>query len=165
MLFYKGRKKDLNIEGAFLHLAADALISLGVVVAVTIVLFTGWLWIDAAVGLIIVATILYSTWGLLRDSVTMILDAVPHHIDQKGVREYFCNLAGVIAIHDLHIWGLSTNEIALTAHLVMPEVTLTDSDHETINKTLREKFNIHHVTIQVEKGISEDPCGQIETCG
>ena len=164
MLFFKGRKSDLNLKGAFLHLAADALISAGVVLGAVLLLFTGFDWIDPIVGLIIVITILYGSWELLRDSINLILDAVPNHIDQKAVREYLCKLPGVEAIHDLHIWGLSTKDVALTTHLVMPTKKLSDKDHAKINKTLRDKFSIHHVTIQVETSADDDICGQIETC-
>jgi len=164
MLFNKGRNVDLNIKAAFLHLLVDASISLGVVLTVTIIYFKKWYWIDPAVGILIVIGILYSSWGLLRDSVNLILDAVPHHIDQTSVKEYLKSLAGVTEIHDLHIWGLSTREIALTVHLTMPEQVLTDEDYIQINKTLRDKFNINHVTVQVEKGHTDDPCGQTEIC-
>jgi len=164
MLFFKGRHADLNIKGAFLHLAADALISVGVVIGGVIVLFTGLDWIDPVVGLLIVVTILYGTWELLRDSINLILDAVPTHIDHAAVKNYLCSIEGVYAIHDLHIWGLSTRDVALTTHLVMPDLTLTDEDHAEINKTMKEKFHINHVTIQVEKSATGDPCGQVETC-
>lgn len=164
LLFMKDAHDDLNIKGAFLHLLGDALISIGVVVGGVLILFTGWTWIDPVIGLFIVAIILYGTWGLLRDSVSLILDAIPHHIDQHGVKTYLQNLSGVTAVHDLHIWGLSTKEIALTAHLVMPKTMLADADYETINADLKTKFRIDHVTIQVETGSKENPCGRSETC-
>lgn len=164
MLFFKGRSADLNIKGAFLHLAADALISIGVVVAGVIILYTGWMWLDPVVGLLIVATILLGTWGLLRDSVSLIMDAVPYGIDENDVRQYFCKLSGVTAVHDLHIWGLSTKENALTVHLVMPKETLDDNIYKKINGDLLHQFNIHHVTIQVEQGTSDHPCVYENTC-
>jgi len=164
MLFFKGRSADLNIKGAFLHLAADALISIGVVVAGVIILYTGWTWFDPVVGLLIVATILLGTWGLFRDSVSLIMDAVPYGIDENDVRQYFCKLSGVTAVHDLHIWGLSTKENALTVHLVMPKETLDDGVYKKINSDLLHQFNIHHVTIQVEQGTSDHPCVYENTC-
>jgi len=164
LLFMRGRHDDLNIKGAFLHLAADALLSIGVAIAGVIILFTGWMWIDPLVGLAIVVTILLGTWGLLRDSVNLILDAVPHNVDGPAVRAYLEKITGVTEIHDLHIWGLSTTDTALTAHLVMPNATLTDEDYERINEKLKHQYNIGHVTLQVETGEHEDPCGQRETC-
>jgi len=164
LLFMRGSHADLNIKGAFLHLAYDALISFGVVVAGIVIMFTAWDWLDPIAGLGIVVIILLGTWGLLRDSVNLILDAVPHNIDQQSVRRYLCKLPNVFAVHDLHIWGLSTNEIALTAHLVMPNKTLSDEDFQKINTELKEQFAINHVTIQVEQGTTEDPCGQANVC-
>jgi cobalt-zinc-cadmium efflux system protein len=164
LLFRKGAHEDLNIKGAFLHLVNDALISFGVVISGVLIFFTGKMWIDPIVGLLIVTTILWGTWGLLRDSVHLILDAIPHYIDHHGIREYLQNFPGVTALHDLHIWGLSTKETALTAHLVIPERTITDEDYKKINQTLREQFKINHATIQVEKGSKDHPCEQSEVC-
>jgi cobalt-zinc-cadmium efflux system protein len=164
LLFIKGSHEDLNIKGAFLHLMADALISFGVVVAGILIVFTGWSWLDPLAGLFIVLIILWGTWGLLRDSVRLILDAIPHQVDQAGVESFLQNLKGVTAVHDLHIWGLSTKEIALTAHLVIPERVLTDEDYDSINLTLKQQFRIDHVTIQVEKGSKDFPCKRSETC-
>lgn len=164
LLFFKGSHHDLNIKGAFLHLMSDALISIGVVIAGLLILFTKRMWIDPLVGLFIVSIILFGTWGLLRDSVSLILDAIPRHIDYVGVEDYLKKVPGVTTVHDLHIWGLSTKETALTAHLVMPERTMTDEDYKKINQTLREKFKIHHATIQVENGSEEHPCEQAIEC-
>lgn len=164
LLFMRGAHEDLNIKGAFLHLLGDTLISFGVVVAAVLIMFTGWMWIDPIVGLLIVAIIMWGTWGLLRDSVRLILDAVPHHIDQQDIQAYLQQIPGVDAVHDLHIWGLSTKEIALTAHLVMPAQTLSDADIKNINHDLKEKYRIDHATIQVEKGSAEHPCHRSETC-
>jgi len=164
LLFMKGAHSDLNIKGAFLHLMADALISIGVVIAGLLILWTGKMWLDPVTGLIIVTFILIGTWGLLRDSVRLILDAIPRHIDEKNVVSYLKGLPGVTAIHDLHIWGLSTKEIALTAHLVMPDKNLTDQDYGQINAFLKKQFRIDHVTLQVESGSSEYPCNNEETC-
>ncbi len=164
LLFIKGSEDDINIKGAFLHLAYDALISFGVVIAGIIILFTHWSWLDPVVGVIIVVVILGGTMGLLRDSVNLILGAVPRGIDQKAVRDYLSGLAGVKEIHDLHIWGLSTKENALTAHIIMPEKTFTDQEYQEINHELLHRFKINHVTLQIEKGESENPCSQAVTC-
>lgn len=155
---------DLNIQSAFWHLLADALILVGVVISAVIIKYTDWLWLDPVVALIIVVIILWGTWGLLQNSVRLILDAVPHYIDQQGVNEYLNHLPGVKAVHDLHIWGLSTREVALTVHLVMPEKPLTDADYKKINDDMHEKFRINHVTIQVESGSPDDLCKRSETC-
>lgn len=164
LLFLRGAEGDINIKGAYLHLLADALILVGVVFSAIVIKYTNLLWIDPIVGLIIVGIVLWGTWGLLRDSLSLILDAVPRYIDQAGVNDYLASYAGVTAVHDLHIWGLSTKEVALTAHLVMPTKPLTDADYNIINAVLHEKFKINHVTIQVEAGSLEDPCMRSEAC-
>ncbi len=164
MLFMKGAHDDLNIKGAFLHLAGDALISIGVVISAVIILYTKQIWIDPLVGLLIVVIILAGTWGLLRDSVRLLLDAIPRHIDQHGIETWLKKIPGVQAVHDLHIWGLSTKEVALTVHLIMPEKQLSDEDFIKINVDLKKIFRIDHATIQVEKGSSEFPCQQIGAC-
>ena len=153
LLFRAGSKNDLNIKGAYLHLAYDALISVGVVLSAAVIYFTGWLWLDGLAGLLIVVVIVWGTWGLLRDSINLILDAVPQHINREEVHSYLAAIGGVTQVHDLHIWALSTNESCLTAHLVMPENTLWDSasGYEEVGHTLKERFNIQHVTLQVEK--------------
>ena len=150
LLFLRGREHDLNIRGAFLHMAADALVSLGVVLAGIAILYTGALWIDPVVSLIIVAVIAWGTWGLLKDSVAMSLLAVPKGISEKAVRGYLASLDGVSEVHDLHIWPMSTTETALTAHLVMPgghpgDAFLREAAHE-----LEHHHRINHATIQVE---------------
>jgi cobalt-zinc-cadmium efflux system protein len=164
LLFMKGAHDDLNIKGAFLHLLSDALIAVGVVVAGIVMLYTQWMWLDPLVGLSIVLIILYGTWGLLRDSVRLILDAIPHHIDVHGIEDYLKNISGVVKVHDLHIWGLSTKEIALTVHLVMPDKILSDAEYGEINEVLKKKFRVDHATIQVEKGNAEFPCVRSESC-
>ena len=153
LLFRSGSKSDLNLRGAYLHLAYDALISIGVVLSAILMYFTGWLWVDGAAGLIIVVIIIYGTWGLLRDSINLILDAVPQNIDREQVHHYLGGIDGVSEVHDLHIWALSTNENCLTAHLVMPENTLWDSTsgYMEISQALKDRFRIQHVTLQVEK--------------
>lgn len=149
-MFASGRKSDINIRGAFLHMAADAAVSAGVVVAGGVILLTGWSWIDPAVSLVICGFIFWSSWGLLKDSVRMSLNAVPAGIDPLKVREYLEALPGVDELHDLHIWPMSATETALTCHLVMPgghpgDVFLADCARE-----LRHRFAIGHVTIQIE---------------
>ena len=154
LLFTRESKHDLNIRGAFLHLLMDASLLNGVVFSAMIIYYTHWYWVDPVVGLMIVGFVLRNTWFLLRDSLALMMDAIPRYIDRAGVETYLKQLPGVSAIHDLHIWGLSTREIALTAHLIMPTQPLTDDDHQHINDTLRTQFHIHHVTLQVETGHS-----------
>ncbi len=148
-LFMSGRKGDLNIRGAFMHMASDALVSAGVVVAGGLILWTGWQWLDPAISLVVSAIIVAGTWSLLRDSVNLSLDAVPNGIDQDAVRACLCGLPGVVEIHDLHIWGMSTTETALTAHLVLLDAT---PDFRLIERACTEvrKFGIGHATFQVE---------------
>lgn len=164
LLFMKGAHDDLNMKGAFLHLLDDALISFGVVVAGALILWSGKLWIDPLVSLLIVLIIIWGTWGLLRDSVRLILDAIPHYIDLHGIEKFFKEWPGVQAVHDLHIWGLSTKEIALTVHLIMPESKLSDADYVTINQILKKQFRVDHPTIQVENGSLDHPCERTESC-
>jgi cobalt-zinc-cadmium efflux system protein len=164
LLFMRGAKNDINIKGAFIHLMADALILGGVVISAIIIHFTNWERLDPIVSLLIVGIVLWGTWGLLRDSISLLLDAVPRYIDHAGVKNYLTNYPGVDAVHDLHIWGLSTREVALTAHLIMPVSPLTDADYKKINAILHEKFHINHVTIQVESGSIHDPCIRKEIC-
>lgn len=164
LLFMKGAHEDLNIKGAFIHLLSDAMLAGGVVIAGIAIYYTGWLWIDPVVGLLIVITILWGTWGLLRDSMSLILDAIPHFIDQKGVTDFLNHLPNVVAVHDLHIWGLSTKEVALTAHLVMSGDHASNVDYKKINTVLKEKFRINHATIQVEMENSDFLCVRTEIC-
>ena len=152
LMFVRGRKHDINIRGAFLHMAADALVSLGVVVAGVLVLLTGRDWIDPLTSLLIVLVIGWGTWGLLRDSVKMGLLAVPDSIDERAVRTCLAELPGVAAVHDLHIWPMSTTETALTAHLVMPGGHPGDAFLHDIAHELEHRFEIGHVTVQVETG-------------
>ncbi|RYM06082.1 cation transporter [Sporolactobacillus sp. THM7-7] len=152
MLFMSGRKGDLNIKGAFLHMAADAGVSLGVVIAGFIILFTGWEWVDPVVSLIIAAVILIGTWGLLRDSINLALNAVPASIDLDEIKAFLQAIPTVIDVHDLHVWGMSTTETALTAHLIRTEINDNDAVLKQINEALHNQFGIHHTTIQIEKG-------------
>ena len=156
MIFMKGSKEDLNLKGAYLHLAYDAAISAAVVVGACISYFSNWHLIDPLLGLLIVGVILFGTWGLLRDSINLILDAVPEGCSRQGVKEYLEGISGVSEVHDLHIWAMSTFENCMTAHLVMPENTLweSESSYEEIGQAMRKDFNIHHITLQVERDFS-----------
>ena len=149
-LFASGAKGDINIRGAFLHMAADAAVSAGVVLAGLVILYTGWTWLDPVTSLGIVAVIVWSTWGLLRDSLTMSLAAVPPGIDPTAVRAHLEGLPGVTAVHDLHIWPMSTTETALTAHLVIPAGHPGDSFLMEAAHGMKDDFGIGHVTLQVE---------------
>jgi cobalt-zinc-cadmium efflux system protein len=151
LMFMRGRHGDLNIRGAYLHMVADAGVSLGVVVAALVIMLTGWLWLDPAISLVIAAVVFWSGWGLARDSVNLALDGVPRGIDLAQVRNYLAGLDGVAEVHDLHIWAMSTNETALTAHLVRPGGT-DDAFLHKVCEELSHRFNIHHPTLQIEAG-------------
>ncbi len=156
MLFMRGQE-DLNIRGAYLHMAADALVSAGVVMAGFAILLTGFWWIDPLASFAIVAMIVWATWGLARDSIKMGLLAVPARIDVGEVRAHLAGLEGVEAVHDLHIWPMSTTETALTAHIVMPGAPCTDAFLRDITDSLEQRFGIGHSTIQVER--DSNSCG------
>ncbi len=158
LLFMAGRKDDLNVRGAYLHMAADAAISLGVVVSGLIIMWTGWAWLDSAVSLVIVVLIVAGTWSLLRESAQLMLAAVPPHIDAAKVRTFLMQRPGVKEVHDLHIWAMSTTEAALTAHIVMPEGYPGDAAIDAIVEQLRHDFKIHHCTLQVEEGTTDHGC-------
>jgi cobalt-zinc-cadmium efflux system protein len=149
-LFASGRDGDLNIRGAYLHMAADAAVSAGVVAAGILIMMTGWLWVDPVTSLLIVAVIVWGTWGLLRESTAMSMAAVPSAIDPATVRDYLAGLPGVVSIHDLHIWPMSTTEIALTAHLVMPAGNPGDAFLIETCHRLNHDFKIGHATLQIE---------------
>jgi len=154
-LFASGRKGDINIRGAFLHMAADALVSVGVVISGFVIMKTGWLWLDPVTSLVIVAVILVGTWGLLRGSVSMSLDRVPESIAPRDVEAALVALPGVTLIHDLHIWSMSTTEVALTCHLVMPGGCPNDAFLHEASAMLHDKFEIGHATMQVERDDNE----------
>lgn len=158
LLFMGGKEHDLNIRGAYLHMAADAAISLGVVVGGFIIAVTSWTWIDPMLSLLIAVAIGIATWSLLRRSLDLSLDAVPEQIDLPAVRSFLGQLPGVVEIHDLHIWAISTTETALTVHLVKPEATVDDDWLAEIGEDLCQKFDIGHATFQVENGVSKVPC-------
>lgn len=157
-LFMEGSKGDLNIRGAYLHMAADAAISLGVVLAGVAILWTGWYWLDPVVSLVIVVVIVFGTWGLLRESVQLALSAVPAHIEVSAVEAYLRHCPGVQDIHDLHIWAMSTTESALTVHLVMPDGYPGDDYMDDITRTLQERFSVQHSTLQIEQGTTNHAC-------
>ena len=158
MMFASGRKGDLNVRAAFAHMAADALVALGVVVAGGLILLTGWLWIDPAASLAIGAVIVAGSWSLMRESLDLALHAVPAGVSRAGVLAYLKGLPGVTGVHDLHIWGMSTTETALTAHLVRPGSPIDDSLLHRACAELKARFQVHHATLQIESGESEQPC-------
>jgi len=151
-LFMSGSKDDINVRGAYLHMAADTALSLGVVVAGLVVMYTGWRWLDPAVSLVIVVIIVAGTWSLMKESVQMALAGVPASVDAGKVNAFLAAQPGVTGVHDVHIWAMSTTETALTAHLVMPGGYPGDAAIDTIVAQLRDDFSIHHCTLQVEEG-------------
>ncbi len=156
--FLRGRASDLNVRGAFLHMMSDAVASAGVVVTGLLLGITGWLWLDPAVSLLLVALIMWSTWGLAKDSLDLALDAVPPGIDFEAVSGVLRALDGVVEVHDLHIWGMSTTDVALTAHLVRPCGGGEDALLAAATQQLRLRFGISHATIQLEQGLAVHPC-------
>jgi cobalt-zinc-cadmium efflux system protein len=158
LLFARGRHGDLNLKGAFLHMAADAAVSLGVVVSGFVILLTGWAWLDPVVSLGIAALILVSTWGLLKDGLNLALDKVPEGIDALEVQNFLAGLPGVEEVHDLHIWPLSTTGTALTAHLVRPAAGTDDGFTQSACYELKARFGIGHATLQIENGDPEHAC-------
>jgi cobalt-zinc-cadmium efflux system protein len=149
-LFMAGRKKDLNIQGAFMHMAADALVSVGVVAAGALYLWQGWTWIDPLASLIIALVVVIGTWSLFKQSLHLLFDGVPEHIKLPEVRDCLQAIAGVASVHDLHVWAMSTAEPALTAHLVTRGERGTDAILQEAQHTLHERFDIKHVTLQIE---------------
>ena len=158
LLFLKGKEHDMNIKGAFLHMAADAAVSLGVVAAGLIIMHTNWVWLDPAISLVITLVIALGTWGLLKDSFMLSMDAVPNKISVPDVKQYLTSLPYVKDIHDLHIWGMSTTETALTAHLVVEKFPGDNQWVETINTNLHDEFGIEHPTIQLELPSATNNC-------
>lgn len=164
LFFLSGKDNDLNIRGAFLHMAADAVVSLGVVLSGALIMWYGFNWIDPLISLVIAAVIFVSTWGLLRDSLNLALDAVPRNVDPDAVRDYLLGLPGVHALHDLHIWPMSTTDTALTAHLVMDRFPESDLFLNEVADTLEKRFRIRHPTIQMERRNSDVVCQQSKNC-
>ncbi|MGZ5827744.1 MAG: cation diffusion facilitator family transporter [Xanthobacteraceae bacterium] len=155
LMFMRGREHDLNINGAFLHMAADAGVSLGVVIAAMLIMWTGWLWLDPAISLVIGMVIFWSCWSLMRDALNLALHAVPERVDPGAVEAYLCGLPGVAEVHDLHIWAMSTTETALTAHLVRPDAASNDNLLHDAAHELQHRFGIQHATLQIESGEHE----------
>lgn len=158
LLFWSGRRTDLNIRGAFLHMAADAAVSLGVVVTGVAIGVTGWAWLDPATSLLIALVVTAGTWDLLRQSVDLSMDAVPVGVDLPAVRSFLAALPGVVGVHDLHIWAMSTTETALTVHLVVPDGGVDDDWLARVGEELHDRFSIEHATMQVESGRATRPC-------
>jgi len=158
LLFMSGREKDLNLRSAFLHLASDAALAVGVAIAGGVILLTGWLWVDPVVSIVLALTILAGTWSLMSKSLNLMLDAVPERIDPEAVRSFLGALPEVVEVHDLHIWALSTTETALTAHLVMPGSSVNPSFLSDACKELHARFGIHHSTLQIEPKEAPTPC-------
>ena len=165
LLFLRDRGHDLNLRAAFLHMAADALISLGVAVTGFTMLRTGWYWLDPAVSFAIMTLVLLGTWQLLRDSTLLSLHAVPAHLHSAPISQFLAAQPGVSGIHDLHVWALSTTEVALTAHLVMPQGHPGDVWLDDLAHALRDEYAIHHATLQVETGVQGHACTLLEGGG
>ena len=162
--FVSGKDHDLNIRGAYLHMAADALVSLGVVISGFVIWKFGLKWFDPLSSLLISAVIFWSTWGLLRDSLNLAVDAVPRDIDPEVIRKWLSDQPGVEGLHDLHIWPISTTQTALTAHLLMPELPADDEFLHDLAMQLQKMFKISHATFQIERGDHDHPCKQSQTC-
>ena len=158
LLFASGRGHDLNIKSAFLHMAADAIVTAGIVVAGIVIGLTGWSRLDPAISLVVSAVIVISTWDLLKSAIGLALDAVPEHVDAAAVRDYLQKLPGITALHDLHIWGMSTTETALTCHVIMPAGHPGDAALNAIAQELHRRFGIAHATIQIELADSSEVC-------
>ena len=158
LLFMRGRESDLNIRGAFLHMAADAVVSAGVVVAGGLALRFGWAWLDPVVSLVIAAVIVIGTWSLFKQSLHLLFDGVPEGVDLHAVRALLEALPGVARVHDLHVWAMGTSEIAMTAHLVMPEGHADDAFLQHATEQLHDRFEIEHVTLQVVRVPFMTPC-------
>lgn len=165
MLFIQGQKEDINIRGAFLHMMADAGVSAGVVVGGIVIYFTGLNWIDPLISLFIVGLIFWSTWGLLSEAIRMSLAGVPRDIDLEEVLDYLGSLPGVQAVHDLHVWPMSTSETAMTAHLVLPDGHPGRGFLADVQKEVKARFSIHHITIQIELEDEEAELCQIDCSG
>jgi cobalt-zinc-cadmium efflux system protein len=157
-LFTRGQADDLNIRGAFLHMLADAVVSAAVAISGLAILFTGWTWLDPVMSIVVVAVIVYGTWGLLRDSLSLALNGVPPGVDVQRIRAYLSAQPGVTDVHDLHVWALSTTGNALSAHLVIPAGHPGDNVLDGIVCALRDEFDMHHATLQVDIGTTEHRC-------
>jgi cobalt-zinc-cadmium efflux system protein len=157
LLFLRGRSHDINLRAQFVHMAADAAVSAGVVLAGLLILLTGWLWLDPLTSLAIGAIIVVTTWGLLRESIDLAMDAVPGDVAHDAVQDYLVSVPGVLEVHDLHIWGLSTTQTALTAHLVCADPSAERTLHD-VTTELRDRFGIGHATLQIETDADAELC-------
>src|SRR5476649_1720910 len=157
-LFMRGSKEDLNVRGAFLHMAADAGVSADVAISGIVILFTGASWVDPVMSIVVVGVIVVGTWSLGRDAMCLAMGAVPPNVDKQGIERYLAGVPGVTDVHDLHVWALSTTENAMTAHLVMPEGHPGDVFVDGIVATLRRDHAMTHATLQVERGTTEHHC-------
>ena len=162
LLFMRGRDDDLNIRGAFLHMAADALVSAGVVVAGGLALWFGWTWLDPVVSLLIAAIIVFGTWSLFRQSLHLLFDGVPDGVDLRQVQALLESLPGVARVHDLHVWAMGTAEVAMTAHLVMPDGQADDAFLQDATQRLHDRFDIDHVTLQAVRVPFTSPCAPLD---
>src|SRR5271156_4525192 len=158
LLFASGRPRDLNLRSVFVHMAADTFVTAAVAAAGVVIWLTDWLWLDPAVSLFVSAVIVIGTWGLVKSAIGLALDAVPEGVDATAVRAHLLALPGVTALHDLHIWGMSTTETALTCHLVMPSGHPGDAILNGIAQQLHQRFGIHHATIQIELADTDEVC-------
>ena len=163
MFFFRDREHDLNVRGAYLHMAADALVSLGVAVSGYVILRSGWNWLDPAASITILAVILVGTWRLLRDSALLSLHAVPAHLDSAPITRFLLEQTGVTDVHDLHVWALSTTDVALTAHLVMPGGHPGDAWLDELAHALTHAYDIGHATFQVETGTQDHACTLVDS--
>ena len=153
------------MRGAYLHMLADAAISLGVVLSGIAVIYTGWGWLDPLVSILISVAIVHSTWGLLKESLKLAINAAPENVKLDHIEQYLRSLKGVIDVHDLHVWAISTTDNALTVHLVMPDGYPSDLFVDSVAKELQHSHNIHHSTIQVEQGTTNHTCHLLATIG
>ncbi|HET8869625.1 MAG TPA: cation diffusion facilitator family transporter [Aquabacterium sp.] len=161
LLFMRGSEHDLNLRGAFMHMAADALVSAGVVIAGALSLWQGWAWLDPVASLLIALVIVIGTWGLFKQSVHLLFDGVPEHIDLHAVEDWLESLPGVEHVHDLHVWAMGTSQVAMTAHLVMPNGGADDAFLRHATDELKQRFRIDHTTLQVVKQPFTQPCGTL----
>ena len=158
MMFMRGRDSDLNIRGAFLHMATDALVSAGVVLSGALTIWMGWSWLDPVVSLLIGLVILLSTWSLFKESLHLLFDGVPERVDSEAVRACLQGLHGVSEVSDLHIWAIDTKQVALTAHLIVPNGSSDDALLKNATDQLHDLFEITHVTLQVMRSKLRDGC-------
>ena len=155
LMFMRGRKNDVNVRGVFLHMAGDALVSVGVIVAAGLIALTGWTWLDPMASIAIVLVIVIGAWGLLRESVDMALDAAPAGADVPAIEAFLTQCAGVTEVHDLHVWSMSTTEMALTAHLVRPDLDGEEGFRQGVARALERRFGVRHATLQIERSRDE----------